>query len=318
MPAKVTYRIKNWSKYNRSLIDRGNITVWFAPEFSGWRSEKKHVGRGRPEEFSNAAIECCLVLRALFHLPLRATQGLIEGLIHLLALKVRAPTYTLLCKRAGNLNIDLEDLPVNGPLNVVVDSTGLKIHGEGEWKIRMHGKSKRRGWRKLHLAVNPDTHEIVGCNLTDYRTHDCEVIDSVLPNQPIGEVCADGAYDNEKSYKAIVNRGGTPYIPPRSGACRARKPNLAMAIRNHNIQACWAIGRDSWKKGTPYHQRSLAETAMFRFKKILGGAMASRKQINQLTEARIKAQILNRMSHFGMPESHRFHKMKIILKPLAQ
>lgn len=304
MPAKVAYRVRNWSTYNQSLVNRGNVTVWFAPEaLKGWRSDRRHEGRGRPEEFSDAAIECCLVLRSLFHLPLRATQGFVEGMIQLLDLKIEAPHYTLLCKRAGDLKVDLKALPKKGRLDIVIDSTGLKIYGEGEWKVRTHGKSKRRQWRKLHLAVNPTTHEIVGLELTDNKTHDCDAIDATLPDLPLGDVCADGAYDNEKSYDAVTKRGGTPFIPPRSGACKMKNPSLAMAMRNHTVQACWAIGRDAWKKGTCYHQRSLAETAMLRFKKILGGHLASRKTANQVAEARIKAQILNRMTHLGMPES---------------
>ena len=306
MAAKQLYRIRNWRSYNRSLINRGNVTVWFdQASLKAWSSHKKRDGRGRPEEFSDAAIECCLVLRALFHLPLRATQGFVEGMIQLLDLDIKAPNYTLLCKRAGDLKIDLKALPTREPLHIVIDSTGLKIYGEGEWKVRAHGKSKRRSWKKLHLAVDPATHEIVGCELTDHKTHDCDVIDIALPEQPLGDVCADGAYDNQNSYDAIVKRGGTPFIPPRSGACKTKRPSPGMAMRNHTVEACWAIGRDAWKKGTPYHQRSLAETAMLRFKKILGAQMASRKTANQVREARIKAQILNRMTHFGMPESHR-------------
>ncbi len=306
MSSKTLYRVRNWRAYNQALVDRGNITVWFAPEaIKGWQSERRHNGRGRPEEFSDAAIECCLVLRSLFHLPLRATQGFIEGIVHLLSLDIEVPHYTLLCKRSADLHIDLKALPTRDPLNIVIDSTGLKIYGEGEWKVRVHGKSKRRSWKKLHLAINPDTHEIVGLDLTDHTVHDCEVIDSVLPEQELGNVCADGAYDNQKSYDAVIKRGGTPYIPPRSGACKSRNPSPGMAMRNHNVEACWAIGRDAWKKGTPYHQRSLAETGMLRFKKILGSHLASRKTANQAAEARIKAQILNRMTHLGMPESYK-------------
>lgn len=306
MARKPLYRIRNWSQYNRSLIDRGNVTVWFSADaIDGWASVGRHKGRGRPEEYSNAAIECCLVLRSLFHLPLRATQGFVEGMIHLLSLDIKAPNYTLLCKRASNLKIDLRALSSNEPINIVVDSTGLKIFGEGEWKMRCHGKSKRRSWRKLHLAVNPDTHEIIGCEITDHRTHDCEKIDALLAGQRLKEVCADGAYDNEKSYEAIIKRGGIPLIPPRSGAAKTKNPSSAMAMRNHTVEACWAIGRDNWKKGTNYHQRSLAETAMFRFKTIVGATLASRKEANQISEALLKVQILNRMTHLGMPDSYR-------------
>lgn len=307
MPGKaVSYRVSNWSKYNRSLIERGNITVWFSDDaLSGWQSSKEHEGRGRPEKFSDAAIECCLLLRSIYHLPLRATQGFIQGLVGLLGLEIDTPDYTLLCKRASKLSIDLKMLTTSTPIDIVVDSTGLKVYGEGEWKVRCHGKSKPRSWRKLHLAVNPKSHEIIGCELTDHKTHDCEVIDNILPQQELGNVCADGAYDNEKSYAAISQRSGTPFIPPRSGACKTEKPSLAMALRNHTIQACWAMGRDNWKKGSVYHQRSLAETAMFRFKTITSGNLASRKFSNQKAEVRLKSQILNRMSQLGMSQSYK-------------
>jgi IS5 family transposase len=304
--AKALYRVRNWSDYNQSLVDRGNITIWFdAASIKTWASAKIRGGRGRPEEFSDSAIECCLVIRSIFRLPLRGTQGFVEGMIHLLGLDLEAPHYTLLCKRASELKTDLKALPTRGELHIVIDSTGLKIYGEGEWRMRCYGKSKRRSWRKLHLAVNPVTHEIVGCELTDHTTHDCEVIDLALPRQQLGNVCADGAYDNQKSYDAIVSRGGTPFIPPRSGACKTRPPTPGMTQRNHTVAACWAIGRDAWKKGTPYHQRSLAETAMFRFKTICGAQMSSRKTANQRTESRIKSQIINRMTQCGMPRSHK-------------
>ena len=297
MSQAALYRVRNWSQYNRSLINRGNVTVWFSDDaLQGWASDRPREGRGRPEEYSDAAIECCLVLRSLFHLPLRATQGFVEGMIHLLDLDIQAPNYTLLSKRSNGLNVSLKDLPSKGPINIVVDSTGMKIFGEGEWKMRCHGKSKRRSWRKIHLAVNPDTHEIVGCETTDHKTHDCDRMDDILPEAPLGEVCADGAYDNQKSYDAIVSRGGVPLIPPRSGAALTKKPSLGMAMRNHTVQACWAIGRDNWKKGSSYHKRSLSETAMFRFKTILGSKLSARNEANQITEVLIKAQILNRMT----------------------
>lgn len=306
MPGKIAYRLKNWSEYNRSLINRGNITIWFSDDaIAGWKSQRRIEGRGRPEEFSDEAIECCLLLRSLYHLPLRATQGFVEGMVSLLELSLEAPHYSLLCRRAGKLSIDLKALRTSKSLDVVVDSTGLKVYGEGEWKVRCHGKSKRRSWRKLHLGIDPTTHEIVGCELTDHKTHDCDAIDDVLPDQDLGDVCADGAYDNEKSYDAITKRKGTPFIPPRSGACKTKHPSVAMAQRNHTVQACWAIGRDNWKKGTVYHQRSLAETAMFRFKTILGEKLAARKLANQVAEVRLKSQILNGMTHCGMPKSYK-------------
>jgi hypothetical protein len=304
---KTLYRIKNWDEYNRSLINRGNITIWFSQDsVSNWFSDKRTGKKGRPEEYSDIALECCLVLRSLLRLPLRATQGFIESLILLLKIDIKVPNYSLLSKRASKQIVKLKNLSFNESIDIVIDSTGLKIFGEGEWKIRCHGKSKRRKWRKLHLTVNAESHEIITCKLTDSNTHDCEVIDDILPNDiSIRNVCADGAYDNQKSYDAIVARKAIPLIPPRSGAARIKNPSMGMVQRNHNVEACWRIGKDNWKKGSGYHRRSLAETAMFRFKTILGSKLSSIKFENQLTEAKIKIQILNKMTHLGMPESYK-------------
>jgi Transposase DDE domain len=154
-------------------VGNGNFNIIFDGERQ-WR--------GRPGEYSDAAIECCLVLRSLFHLPLRATQGFVEGMIRLLDLDIAASDYTLLCKRAGQLKIELKALAKDTPMDIVVDSTGLKFFGEGEWNVRTHGKSKRRSWRKLHLGVNANTHEIEGFALTDNNVHDGDEIDHILPN----------------------------------------------------------------------------------------------------------------------------------------
>lgn len=298
-------KIKNWSQYNRSLVNRGNLTLWFSDEaVENWGGSKVTPGRGRAQKYSDQAIECCLVLRSVFHLTLRQTQGFVESLMLQMRLNLPVPDYTLLSKRASLLNIDLKALKSAGSIDIVVDSTGLKIFGEGEWKIRTHGKSKRRTWKKLHLAIDPNSHEILGIELTKSNSHDCESIDKLIPNdRAIGDVCADGAYDNEKSYDAVVKRGGIPLIPPRSGAaCSLKNPSQAMAMRNHNIKACWAIGRKNWKLGSGYHKRSNAETGMYRFKIILGEKLRSKTELNQVTEARVKSQILNRMTQMGMPK----------------
>ena len=304
---KISHEIRNWSQYNKSLVHRGDITFWFNEDISdNWCSADESRGRGRPQEYSDTAIECFLTLRSLFQLPLRATQGFLQSLIEMAGIGIKSPDYSLVSKRASSLSLELKKFSTKEPIHVVVDSTGLKIFGEGEWKMRCHGKSRRRSWRKVHLAVDSDTHTIVGYKLTQHTTHDCEVIDDILPNTPLKEVCADGAYDNQKSYDAIEKRGAVPLIPPRSGACLTKKPpTMGMVMRNQNIQACWAIGRDNWKKGSNYHQRSLSETAMFRLKKILGTTVSARKIKNQDIETLIKVNILNKMTSLGMPQRHR-------------
>ena len=154
---KGTYKITNWSKYNESLVQRGSVTFWFNEDvINQWRHANAQPRRGHPFVFSDTAIETMLVLRELFQLPYRQTEGFGRSLIELMELDVAIPDYTSLAKRASSLGISLEVRKHRGPIDVVVDSTGLKVFGEGEWKMRKHGKSKRRTWRKLHLAVNPE------------------------------------------------------------------------------------------------------------------------------------------------------------------
>lgn len=203
------------------------------------------------------------------------------------------------------MSIDIGALPSGQPIDLVIDSTGLKVYGEGEWKTRCHGKSGRRTWRKLHLAIDAKTHEIVGHVLSESNVHDSEKINEILPKSLIGNVCADGAYNNEKSYEAIIERGGRPLIPPRSGAAKTIKPSLAMAYRNHTVEACWKFGRKTWKQKSGYHLRSISETGMFRFKRILGAHLASRKLENQQSEAALKSKIMNKITHLGMPKSYK-------------
>ncbi len=178
---KGTYKITNWSKYNESLVQRGSIMFWFSEDvISQWHHANAQPRRGHPFVFSDTAIECLLVLRELFQLPYRQTEGLGRSLVELMELDVAIPDYTSLAKRASSLGISLEVRKHRGPIEVVVDSTGLKVFGEGEWKMRKHGKSKRRTWRKLHLAVNPETHEIEAETLTENSCDDASQVDPLL------------------------------------------------------------------------------------------------------------------------------------------
>ncbi len=196
--SKASYRVRNWNQYNKSLIQRGNITLWFAEDvISGWyEDEQRQKSRGRQKLYSDGCIQLALTLRSLFRLPLRATQGFLEGMIELLDLGLQAPHYTRLSRRAGDLKIKV---PVKRGqnLDIVVDSTGLKIYGEGEWKMRTHGKQGRRTWRKYHVAVDPDTMMVVSHELTETKDTDGHVLKDLLKNlKKTGDVYADGALDS--------------------------------------------------------------------------------------------------------------------------
>ena len=311
---KIIYRVRNWKEYNRSLVNRGNLTLWFSDDAikSWYQKPQKHKNRGRPTLYSDAYIELALTIRTLFHLPLRATQGFLEGLILILGLNLQVAHYSRLSRRAGTLNIQLNTLQRAGkhPTDLVIDSTGLKIYGEGEWKVRTHGKQKRRVWRKYHVSVNPETHEVTAMELTGSNVHDCTVLPALLSSQKdVGHVYADGAYSFKQGFDAIAKCGGTPSIPIRSGTSVVRKNSSpGELLRNGLVEDIRkAGGRLAWKKTSGHHRRSLVETHMFRLKTILGGKLRGRKFANQQTEAKIMANILNTMAQLGMPKSEKVY-----------
>src|SRR3990172_6759954 len=171
--AKASYKVTNWRKYNESLVQRGSITFWFSEDvIDQWEHANDQPKVGHPFVYSDRAIESLLMLRELFRLPYRQTEGLGRSLTSLMEVDVAIPDFTSLAKRAAKLGVSLDVAVRKGPIDVVVDSTGLKVFGEGEWKTRKHGKSKRRTWRKLHLAVNPKTQEIEAETLTENSCDD--------------------------------------------------------------------------------------------------------------------------------------------------
>jgi hypothetical protein len=310
MSNKVAYRVRNWRKYNRSLINRGNLTIWFSDDVAdSWYAKPVKRSRGRPKTYSDKCIEIALTLRSLFHLPLRATQGFIEGLIELLGLELDIPHYSQLSRRASGLAVQFYSKKSRKkPTDLVVDSTGLKIYGEGEWKMRTHGKSKKRTWRKLHVAVDPESMEVVAMELTRASIIDDEVMSDLMQGQRnVGNVYADGAYISKNCFDSIAQAGGNAVIAIRGGTGLVNKnASPGQLQRNRIVKEIWAAGgRKNWKKSSDYHKRSLVETHMFRFKTILGAELSSRIFENQVAEAKIKTLILNKMTRLGMPDSYK-------------
>lgn len=304
---KIAYKIQNWKQYNRALINRGNLTLWISEDLiESWYAESQPVGRGRPRTYSDSCIQMALAFRSLFQFPLRATQGFLEGLTQLMRLDLKVPHYSQLSRRAQGLTVHLPRREKAEKMDLVIDSTGLKIYGEGEWKTRIHGKQKRRTWRKYHVAVDPATHEVIAMELTEANVHDSEAVADLVRNLTnIGNVYGDGAYPLKQSLDAIANVGGYAVIPPRSGTCIVKKnPSPGEEQRNRLIRERRAVGgKKAWKKSSGYHRRSLVETHMFRHKRILGDRLHSRSFKNQTTEARIRASILNQMTALGMPQT---------------
>lgn len=271
-----------------------------------WEHDNAEWKVGRPFVYSDVAIEALLMLRELFRLPYRQTEGLGRALVKLMQADVAIPDYTSLQKRAAKLNITLEvDKSMAGPIDVVVDSTGLKVYGEGEWKVRKHGAGKRREWRKLHLAVDPDTHEIVAQALTENSGHDADQVDDLL-DQVEGEVqnfYGDGAYDQWKVYDSLDEREIGSIIPPRKNAKIKQHGNASgdPLPRDECIRQIRRDGRKAWKESIGYHRRSLAETAMHRMKCCFGDKLKNREFENQQTEAALRCKLLNLFVTLGMP-----------------
>lgn len=303
MSQKQHYQIRNWKDYNKALVNRGSLTLWFDQKsINYWHSKTKTRERGRPQLYSDLAIQCCLTLKVVFHLPLRATQGLVSSLLQMLGLPLKAPDYSLLSLRQKDLVLKLSATSVE-PMHLVVDSTGLKLYGEGEWKVRKYGKSKRRTWLKLHLGVNEKSHTIEACVLTDDSVHDNETLPHMVEqiSGKIAQITGDGAYDSHNSYAVALEHGAKPCFPPRVNARRHKATDEAWRLRNHVVSHMYYHGLADWKKKNNYHRRSLAEVMMFRFKQLLGTNIMARTVKRQAKEVGIKCLVINKMTDLGMP-----------------
>lgn len=305
--AKLSYKITNWREYNESLVRRGDVTFWFSDDvIDNWEHANDEPKVGHPFVYSDTAVECLLVLRELFRLPYRQTEGLGRSLTILMEIDVAIPDFTSLAKRAAKLGVSLDVAARKGSLDVVVDSTGLKVYGEGEWKVRQHGVGKRRTWRKLHLVVDPVTQEIVAELLTENSGHDADQAAPLLDqvDGPVKTFYGDGAYDKWKVYDRLAEQEITPIIPPQHNAKIKQHGNaLAEPLpRDEAIRGIRQQGRSGWKREIGYHRRSLGETAMYRLKTCFGNTMKNRELQNQRTEARLRCKILNKFTQLGLPK----------------
>ena len=214
--SKTVYRVKNWSSYNRALVARGSLTVWLDDSF--WRPwyDQRPCQRGAQFVYSDPTIEWILTVRVLLGLPLRQTQGFIQSLLGLMQLELAAPDYSTLSRRQGRLTVVLPTQCPDKPMHLVVDSTGLKVYGEGAWKVRQHGWTKRRTWRKLHVGVHEATGEVVAQTLASHRVDDASQVPPLLAqvDDAVGAVGGDGAYDKQKGFDALATPTRGPSIQP--------------------------------------------------------------------------------------------------------
>jgi hypothetical protein len=306
---KTLYRVKNWSEYDKALVERGSITFWLSDDIEKiwlYTGEKQ---RGSQFDYSEKAIEIMLTIKEVFHLTNRGVEGFVRSLFVLMKILLPVPDHSTLSKRGKSLQVKLPKKASAG-VNLVLDSTGLKIYGEGEWKVRKHGYSKRRTWRKLHLGADPESGEIQAVLLTENSVSDDAIVKELLEQveQTLLACAADGAYDKRKVYDALNKHSPAVeiLIPPRKNARIWQHGNskAERLKRDENLRYIRKHGRQQWKDDSGYHMRSLAETAMFRLKTIFGAELSARLMDTQTIQALIRCLALNKMSNLGMPESY--------------
>jgi hypothetical protein len=313
-PTSLTYRTRNWPAYNEALKRRGSLTIWFDPEMS-W--DAAPTGRrGRQQTYSDAAIQTCLSMKVLFGMALRQTTGFVESLLRLVGLDWTVPDFSTLSRRQKTLAVNIPYRGSKGPLHLLIDSTGIKIEGEGEWHARKHGGPKRRVWRKIHLGIDEETLEIRAVEITGSHIGDAPVLPDLLKQIPaheqIGSVTADGAYDTRKCHDAIADRGAHAVIPPRKNAKPWKTVTAgALAIvlgpmadngspRNEALRASKYLGRALWRRWSGYHCRSRVETKMHCVK-LLGQRLMARDFDRQVAELQVRIAVLNGYTALGIP-----------------
>jgi hypothetical protein len=298
------YKTRNWVDFNFSLKQRGSLSIWFDPQMV-WEADASGR-RGRQQTYSDAAIQACLTFKVLFGLPLRQTTGFVESLLKLVGLDWAVPDFSTLCRRQRTLTVALPYRGSAGPLHLLIDSTGIKAEGEGEWNARKHGGSKRRLWRKIHIGIDEKTLEIRAIEATSSSIGDAPVLPDLLnqipPDEEIGSVTADGAYDTRKCHDAIAARNAHAVIPPRKNAKLWKPDTPGARARNEAVRSSKYLGRALWRQLSGYHRRSRVETKMHCVK-LLGQRLSARDFDRQVAEIQIRAAILNGFTALGIPQT---------------
>ena len=306
---KARYRVENWSDYDAALRRRGDLTLWVTPEAIAAWTPPAMGRRGRPSRYSDVAIEAGLMLRLAFGRPWRQTEGLLGSLMRLLGLDLPVPDHTTFSRRSADLEVASVLARMEGPVTVVIDFTELKVFGKGEWHLEKHGGHARRTWRKLHLAVDPDSGVILASELTSNEEGDASLVNPLLDQiaRPIGTVLADGANDGEPVSRAVAanSPAAEVIIPPRSTAVPSDTAGSAPSQRDRHIQRIAERGRRGWQRDVRYGRRSLGEVAMMHYKQLIGRSLRARSLPTQKAEAAVVCKVMNIMTSLGMPTTRK-------------
>mgnify|MGYP002662067459 FL=1 len=271
--------------------------IWLDPALKwAWAAEPTGK-RGRNPTFSDAAIQFCLTIKCLFGLALRQATGMVESLLRLANLDWVVPDSSTISRRQKTLEVTIPARQSQGGLHLLVDSVGIKMLGEGEWKTKKHGAEYRRQWRKVHLGIDAETLEIRAIEVTDNKTGDAPMLPELMNQIPESEQI-------KECNNAIAARGAAAIISTRKNA-QFRKENTAGArARNALLRATKYLGRAIWKKWSGYHRRRLVGTKHRCFKLLCERVMA-RGFERQVAELQVRAAILNRFTQLGTPTTVR-------------
>jgi len=313
--AKTAYRVRNWKDYNKSLVQRGSLIFWFSEDVIRQWETGQEMGAHGNRKYTDMAIVCGLTMRQLFRLSLRAAEGMMTSVIQLMKLKISIPDYSTLCRRGKNIKINLGARCKDTARHILVDSTGVQVMGESEWKQFKYGvvKSKYQTWRKLHIAIDAANQDILAASVTESVRLDGNYLPGLIEKiaGPIDQITGDGAYDKKSCYQAAYKKNAKAIFPPQHNACIQRnkyKKDPALDMRD---KAIFNIGRGEgrefrlkeWKTQNNYHKRSLIETMMFRMKSIFGDQIRSRTFENQRTDLLVRCYAINRINTLGLPIS---------------
>jgi hypothetical protein len=297
------HRVTNWRDYDAALRNRGSLTIWFTEEaLAGWKAQPRTTPGGQ-RHYSDLAIETAQTLRAVFRLALRQSEGLIGSIMRMLDIDLPVPDHTTLSRRASGLPVHDHGRNGAGELHLIVDSTGLKLRGAGEWLFEKHGTAKRRSWRKLHIGVDADSGEIVAFDLTDKDVDDALHV-APLVDQLAGAPASfmgDGAYDRVCVREGVLARNPNAkfIVPPCKGAVTRPTVATSPTQRDQHVLAVNAHGRMNWQRMTGYNRRSKVEASISRYKRVIGDTLKSREDARRVTEVAIAIKSLNRMRKLG-------------------
>lgn len=289
---------RDWKQYNKRLVNRGKIHFWVCPEvLKNWRADKCKKN-GRPFVYSDQLMKAISYLRFKFRISLRETEGFFGSFVAAMRKRLRVPSYTQICRRMKTLGLPSELLKKREVTDIVLDTTGLKVYGEGEWRAEKYGGKKR--WKKLHLAMDIRTGKLVFAEITDERVHDTACLEKVLKraNRRKGKVLFDGIADSLRCYQLARRYNKQLLTPPKRGAVLRKEEGFKG--RNDAVRIIRGLGNDQvarsvWGKLIGYNRRVVIESMMSRWKRLYGGGLRSRCAERKKNEVQLKAIMINAM-----------------------